>query len=279
MNELLALSNRIILSGLYHADLVGLDSRGDPVVVARSSGVDTTVTAAIAPAGNTDEVPSVGSGRVEDVWATRVTLAGINVATDLATAHLEGGVDAGTEALLATLVGQVDHVDLHEVARDAAAAEEGTPASGPAVSTSPILAAIWNADWDDVVVVDDELGGELHQSNVVSEGGRAVLRVHDDALHSHRLNPALGSETIVTTDIQDVGVDVGRTEDAVSSSDDPPAVDDRGAANEGIVTSHGSHPAVITCSSLVTTDDLLLTRSSQRSRTATWLVDTRAIIG
>lgn len=274
MNYKLVQMNHLICPRTHR--LVGGDSANDPVVVARSSGVDTTVTAAIAPAGDTDEVPFAVARGVEDVWATRVTLAGIDVATDLATAHLEGGVDRGAEALLATIVGQVEHVDLHEVARDAAAAEESAPASGPTHCASPILTAIWNADWDDVVVVDDDGRSGLHQGNVVSEGGRAVLRVHDQALNSHGLNPCLYAETIVTTDIEHVGVDVGRAEDAVSSSDDPADVDERRTADEGTVANHGSHVAVIAWYGLMATDHLLLASRLQWSETATWRVNGRA---
>jgi len=267
MNHLICPRTHLLVSG---------DSANDPVVVARSSGVDTTVTTAIAPAGDTDEVPSVSTIGVEDVWATRVTLAGIDVATDIATAHLEGGVDRGAEALLATLVGQVQHVDLHKVARDAAAAEESTPARGPTHFASPILTTIWNADWNDVVVVDDDWHSGLHQGNVVSESGRAVLRVHDDARNLHGLNPCLQVETIVTADIECVGVDVGRAKDAVSSSDDPVGIDERRTADEGTVAKHGSHVTVIAWYGLMATDHLLLASRLQWSETATWRINGRA---
>jgi len=242
-------------------------------MIASGSGVHATVTATIAPAGNTDQVPVVVDSRLEDIRATRVTLAGVDAAANLATAHLEGGVDVVAEAGLAAIVAQVKHVHLHEVAGDAAAAEEGAPASGPSHFVGPVLVAMWNADWHDVVVVDNDLSGELHQGDVVSERSRAVLRVVDDTLHSHRLHPVLLGVTVVTANIHNVDTNVGVAKWAVSSGDRPPAVDQGGTANETTVASHGSHPAPITWLSRVTTNDLIVSRIVMRSLTTAWRVN------
>jgi len=200
-------------------------------------------------------------------------LAGVNALANLTTAHLHGSVDAGAEALLATIVGQVDHVHLHEVARNAAAAEEGTPTSGPSVLGLPVLTLVWDADWDDVVVIDGELGVELHQSNIVSKCGRAVLVVDEDALNSLRDDPGLSVKTIVTTDIQNVHRWILVAEDAMSSSDEPPVVDHRTTANETTVASHASHPTPIASLGSVAADDLVVLDRHVWSLTTTLRVD------
>jgi len=250
-----------------------LHGAGDPVEVARGSGVHATIAAAIAPAGNTDQVPILVTDRLEDIWATRVTLAGVDAAANLATAHLDGGVDAGAEASLATIVHQVEHVHLHEVAGDATTAKEGAPAGSPAHGALPVLGTVWDADWNDVVVVDLDWSIKLHQRDVVSEGGRAVLRVVDDTLHSLRLNPGLLHVTIVTADIQNVDSRVGVAKWTVSSGDHPHTVDERTSANEATVASHGSHPAPIASNGLVATDDLVVGCAGKRSLTTAWRVD------
>jgi len=240
--------------------LLGVDNTLHPVEITGSLGVDTTIAATIAPAGDTNEIMVLVSARLaraKDVRAARVTLAGIGVATDITTAHLKGRIDAGAEALLATGISKMQQVHLEEIALDGAAAEGGTPASGQTVLTTPVLRAIWNADWDNVVVVDDQVAGKSHQSNVVSKSGRAVLRVHDNSFDSHDLNPALLVKTIVTSNVQHVGVDVRRAKNAVSSGDGPSFVDDRASANEGTIASHASHPAMIAKLGCLTTNHLV----------------------
>jgi len=234
----------------------------NPVVVESSLGVDTTVAAAIAPAGNADQIPVtltvLGS---EDIRATRVTLAGVQTLADVTAAHLRWLVEHVAEALFASLVSQVTQVHLSEGDGGRATAAGGTPASSRADLVVPLLGVVWDADWDDVVVVEGDIGGELHQSNVVSEGGRAVLRVHDDTLNSLDLDPVLVDQivTVVASDLNDVVGRVRAAEDAVSSSDKPSLVDDRAAADESVVTLHERHPAVIALvGDLVATDDLEL---------------------
>ena len=69
----------------------------DPGKVARDTSVDTNVTTATTPRGDTDELVVV-AGIWDDEWATRVTLAGVLVVTDFASADhlilddLEGAV-------------------------------------------------------------------------------------------------------------------------------------------------------------------------------------------
>jgi len=201
----------------------------DPGVVTSSLGVDTAVAAAVAPRGDADQVMLVGLawfGRWAGVWAARVALASVLALADLTGAHLKVGIDRRAKASHATSVSQVQHVDLHLITRDATAREESTPTSCVTESALPVLATVWDAHWNDVVVVDREWSGESHQSNVVSQGGRAVLRVHDDTGDSHGLSPRLHVETIVNTTIEQVDSWVGVTEWAVSSRDVEVFVDD-----------------------------------------------------
>jgi len=153
-------------------------------------------------------------------------LAGVLALADLAGAHLKVRVDRRAKASNATIVGQVQHVDLHLIARDATAREESAPTDSVTEFALPVLATVWDAHWNDHVVVDREWSGESHQSNVVSQGGRAVLRVHDDLSDSHGLSPRLHVETIVNTTIEQVDSWVGVTEWAVSSRDIEVLVDD-----------------------------------------------------
>jgi len=148
-------------------------------VVALALGVDTTITAAEAPGGDTDEVPSVGGNVLAHIWAARVTLAGVDAFADLSTAHLQSSVDTSAEACRASLVGKMDHLDLLEVTGDAAAAEERAPAGSPAHATLPVLVGLRNADGNDAVVVELNRVSEVHDGNVVHERRRTVLSVHD----------------------------------------------------------------------------------------------------
>jgi len=213
-------------------------------------------------------------GRLEDIWATRVTLASVQTATDLTAAHLEVGINAGSKALSAASISQVHHAHLHEVSRDATAAKQRAPAGGNAVLRLMVLATIWNAGWNSVKVVDMALSGKLEQDDIVSQGGRAVCRVHDDSLDSHRLYPRLPVQTIVTADVQNVDGWISLTKCAVSSTESPVVLDERSAANKVAVTSHGNHPWPMARLGLMTTDDLgVILVWCSWSKTATWWVD------
>jgi len=188
-------------------------------MVALALSVDTTITAAEAPGSETDEVPSIGVGVLAHKWATRITLAGVDAFADLTTAHLQRSVDTSTEALRASGVGKMDHVDLLEVASDAAAAEKRAPAGSPAHLTLPVLVDLWNADGDDAVVVDLNTLSEVHDGNVVHERRRTVLSVQDHSVYSHVKCPLLVIVAIMHANVQDVNVDVARAIETVSSRD------------------------------------------------------------
>jgi len=188
-------------------------------MVALALGVDTTITAAEAPGSEADEVPSIGVGVLAHKWATRVTLAGVDAFADLTTAHLQRCVDTSTEALRASGVGKMDHVDLLEVASDAAAAEKRTPAGSPAHLTLPVLVGLWNADGDDAVVVDLNTLSEVHDGNVVHERRRTVLSVQDHSAYSHVKCPLLVIVSIMHGNVQDVNIDVARAIETMSSRD------------------------------------------------------------
>jgi len=252
--------------------LTAVDVTVDPGPVASSLSVDTTIAAAIAPARDADQVVATRS-TLDGVWATRVTLAGVLALADLTGAHLQVGVDHGTEASNASSIGQVKHSDVHQVARDAAASEESAPTASVTLLALMVLAAVRQADWNNVVVVDVESSGKLHQRDVVSQGGRAVLRMVNDLRDAHGLGPRLMGKTIVNTAVEQVDSWVHVTEWAVSSRDVPLIVDDGATADEATVTTHGANPAVVAYVGLNATDDLIVGVALMGSGTAAVRVD------